>query len=572
MSEMRTFQKYLGAPDTKGIGDGTFTATLTTFGNKDSDNDIVHHGALDKWLKTANELPMLYDHKRGEYIGKWSDFRIEKNALVATGQLFDYAQRSREVGEHIKRENLTGISIGFKSDRYDFREDEDGLGLELFEIQLLEASVVLFPANEQAQITAKAQSERESLFKSYRRAKMSDDTTNQKDALTSEDLDKATVEITKALEGKASQSDLEAIQKSVNEAVASALEKSNAEHAEKREAMQKEIDDLTVKSQTFAKGQPKYAAPTWKKSETRSGTSELEIRYGSKVTPEERTFAKAITTNDLTPGYRVDTIMPFVELEEANPLRPYQTNIPVDGGSFKKPQVGNLSYTKENTYTATRSDGATISSENVNIDTYTLQISVPEPAMQDVTGLRASMQTAFMYAAGKEHGENAVGTLIAGVHPASGTAPITNVPTGVAATLPTDTNFMAKATAVTQAIPTSYRSGSVFVISKPVEARLQALEKSDGAGFAFDPATGISTLLGWPVVVTDHLEDGATANDVSLVFGNLRMGLICGDSETFYMAEYSETKPGAITFFSRMRYVYTLWDTTGLAGWITKVS
>ena len=155
MSEVKRFEKYLGALQTQGLSEGAFVAKLTTFENKDMVNDVIKAGALDEWLKNATEIPMLYGHDSKEYIGKWTDFEIKDGALYATGHLFDYIQRAKEVGEHIKRENITGVSIGFTSKQYEGRGDADGYGFDFYKIELYEASIVLNPANEQARITAK---------------------------------------------------------------------------------------------------------------------------------------------------------------------------------------------------------------------------------------------------------------------------------------------------------------------------------------------------------------------------------------------------------------------------------
>ena len=58
-------------------------------------------------------------------------------------------------------------------------------------------------------------------------------------------------------------------------------------------------------------------------------------------------------------------------------------------------------------------------------------------------------------------------------------------------------------------------------------------------------------LLGYPVDINDHIDDGTGADEIAVYFGNFRRGLILAEHRMLTIAnEYRETRPGACTFFS----------------------
>ena len=561
MSEF--FVKFSGDLKPEDVTDYQIKGILTSYGNKDQSGDIMMHGALDEWLGKADRLPMLYNHDRSKIIGEWTNFALKNDKLHADGVLYDYVELAGEVQGHIKRGIVSGVSIGFRAKDFSFRDDGDDFGINFHSIDIKEASVVLFPNNLEATITEKSLTRRRAL-----RKEMTDEQTKDLPE-PSRETDKIVRELSSAIQKKADTSDVKAIEatltKQIEKEITVRIEKQEAEIVELR----KELDAEIVKArENFNKD---FYQPTeWKPDPTREGTLTKNVDYGTRRTIEELRWQKSVSTNDLTPGYRVETIAPFFDLQAGNPLYPYQTNRQVNSGSFKVPETGTVTFSEEASLPSSRTVQGSVASKDVNIKTVTCMVGMAEPAGDDVTGLRMSLESVIYQAAANKHGIDAATLVIDGVHPASGTPPITNVTTGVAATLPTDANLVAKLSEMVKTIGTEYRPQCVWLISKAVEARINAHEKSSGAGFSKDIANGFMRLLGYPVVVSDHMQDGDTANDVSIVFGNFGRGLLCGDRETLMLSEHPDTFPGRVTWFGRMRYAYTLWDTLGLVGMITK--
>ena len=133
---------------------GSLEAMVTTFGNADSVGDVMAPEALDKFIKNFNEgnkqLPMLWNHDRGEVIGVWTKFDANSRGVKGTGEIFTDVSRGNDVRNLIKRGAVGSVSIGFRSNKFETLEQ----GGRLFkEIELVETSVVLTPANSKAVIT-----------------------------------------------------------------------------------------------------------------------------------------------------------------------------------------------------------------------------------------------------------------------------------------------------------------------------------------------------------------------------------------------------------------------------------
>lgn len=141
--------------DIKAIGeDGTFTGYASVFGVKDQGRDIVMPGAFNKSLKTypANKVKMLYQHDPGEPVGVWTSFEEDAKGLKATGRFITETARGREVHALAKSGAVDGLSIGYRTIR-DEMDRKQGARL-LHEVELREVSIVTFPMNESATITA----------------------------------------------------------------------------------------------------------------------------------------------------------------------------------------------------------------------------------------------------------------------------------------------------------------------------------------------------------------------------------------------------------------------------------
>lgn len=134
--------------------DGTFEGYASTFGERDLGGDIVEPGAFTKTIKARGPkgVKMLADHDPRERIGVWTDLLEDSKGLYVKGRLLTEKSNGREALIDLKAGALDAMSIGFrsKSDSYDGRRR----ARLLKEVDLLEISLVPFPMNEGARVTA----------------------------------------------------------------------------------------------------------------------------------------------------------------------------------------------------------------------------------------------------------------------------------------------------------------------------------------------------------------------------------------------------------------------------------
>lgn len=135
---------------------GVFVGLGSVFGNIDGGMDIVAPGAFGKSLqawKAKGRMPaMLYQHRQGEPIGKYNRMDESADGLVLEGQLALKTQRGAETYELMKMGALTGLSIGGLPVDTDYNAKSDVRTIKEFD--LFEVSVVTFPMNDAARISA----------------------------------------------------------------------------------------------------------------------------------------------------------------------------------------------------------------------------------------------------------------------------------------------------------------------------------------------------------------------------------------------------------------------------------
>lgn len=135
---------------------GAFEGYGSIFGNIDHYGDIVEKGAFTTSLgkhKQKGTMPaLLWQHKGSEPIGVYTDMYEDENGLYVKGQLALKTAKGQEAYELLKMKALSGLSIGFNtvSDEYDQKTNIRNIK----EVDLWEISLVTFPANESARISA----------------------------------------------------------------------------------------------------------------------------------------------------------------------------------------------------------------------------------------------------------------------------------------------------------------------------------------------------------------------------------------------------------------------------------
>jgi HK97 family phage prohead protease len=130
---------------------GYFTGYASTYG-VDSQKDQIMPGAfthtLQQWEK-KDKLPLLlWHHRIEEPIGFWHKMTEDQKGLYVEGQLILDLQRAREAYILLKTKMLEGLSIGFQTviSKFDTRERV----LKIYQVNLVEISIVSLPANKDA--------------------------------------------------------------------------------------------------------------------------------------------------------------------------------------------------------------------------------------------------------------------------------------------------------------------------------------------------------------------------------------------------------------------------------------
>lgn len=137
--------------------DGTFTGYGSVFGNMDSYREIVAPGAfaesLAKWAERGDPMPALWQHRSGEPIGGYDVLAEDDRGLRVSGFLLkDDIPRAAEAYALMKRRIVRGLSIGYYVEADSFNEKDRVRTLT--KLDLVEVSIVTFPANPEAQIDA----------------------------------------------------------------------------------------------------------------------------------------------------------------------------------------------------------------------------------------------------------------------------------------------------------------------------------------------------------------------------------------------------------------------------------
>lgn len=135
---------------------GVFEGYGAAFGNLDSWGDIIGPGAFKKSLsahKKAGSMPaMLWQHDSRAPLGVWNRIKEDDHGLLVEGKLLkDEVRQAGEAYALLKAGAFSGMSIGYLA--RDYSVDQKTGIRTLKEIDLMEISLVTFPANEQARVT-----------------------------------------------------------------------------------------------------------------------------------------------------------------------------------------------------------------------------------------------------------------------------------------------------------------------------------------------------------------------------------------------------------------------------------
>lgn len=147
--------------------DMTFEGYGAVFGNVDSYGDVIQPGAFAETLSSAQKSgiwpAMLLQHggwgmgaEDMTPIGIWTSMAEDGVGLKVSGKLADTA-RGREAYALLKMEPrpaITGLSIGYIAKEWAQRSKPEEPRRTLKKVDLMEVSLVTFPANGKARISA----------------------------------------------------------------------------------------------------------------------------------------------------------------------------------------------------------------------------------------------------------------------------------------------------------------------------------------------------------------------------------------------------------------------------------
>lgn len=132
---------------------GMIEGYASTFGNVDLVGDIIAPEAFDNSIKQFRKdgyMPLLWAHDARTIIGVVNDLRKDEKGLRFKAQFALATTAGRDAYELARMGAVRKLSIGFVTRDYEL----DGDKRILKDIELKEISLVAFPANPQADVTA----------------------------------------------------------------------------------------------------------------------------------------------------------------------------------------------------------------------------------------------------------------------------------------------------------------------------------------------------------------------------------------------------------------------------------
>lgn len=128
---------------------GVFSGYASVFNGVDSYGDTIYPGAYKLTLENRNRPVQMRWNHFGDVIGKWTRIEEDDKGLLVEGELTPGHSKAMDVYASLKHGAISGLSIGYRPIKYAPKENG---GTDLYEIDLVEISVVESPADLAAQI------------------------------------------------------------------------------------------------------------------------------------------------------------------------------------------------------------------------------------------------------------------------------------------------------------------------------------------------------------------------------------------------------------------------------------
>ena len=135
------------------LEEGSIEGYASVFGGVDSYGDTIEKTAFDNVIKSGQKPLMFYQHNRWSIpIGIWEEMSVDEKGLKVKGRLNLELEEAREVYSALKFGSLNGMSIGFRMKDKDYEYDDEDICHIKNITELLEISIVNFPADKEARI------------------------------------------------------------------------------------------------------------------------------------------------------------------------------------------------------------------------------------------------------------------------------------------------------------------------------------------------------------------------------------------------------------------------------------
>lgn len=129
--------------------EGVFSGYASVFGGVDAYGDTIIKGAYQNTLQNRKRPVQMRWNHYGDVIGKWLNISEDEKGLYVEGSLTPNHSLAQDVYASLKHGSIGGLSIGYRVTK---GIDNSTGGLDLYEIDLIEISVVESPADLAAQI------------------------------------------------------------------------------------------------------------------------------------------------------------------------------------------------------------------------------------------------------------------------------------------------------------------------------------------------------------------------------------------------------------------------------------
>jgi Escherichia/Staphylococcus phage prohead protease len=154
VAEVRAKEKDDGGSTIEG-----YAAVFNVMSEDIGFREVIMSGAFDRALKEQHDVRALVNHDSNQILGRTKSgtltLEVDEHGLRATISPPD-TQPARDVVTSIKRGDLDAMSFAFSTLKDQWRTEEGEPVRELVDLELLDVSVVAYPAYAATQVSARA--------------------------------------------------------------------------------------------------------------------------------------------------------------------------------------------------------------------------------------------------------------------------------------------------------------------------------------------------------------------------------------------------------------------------------